>query len=220
MTRIQVCLTCSIHPVHCRAVLTYWLFTLSLDKNAHRDPEGPESQHASFPPIPSKTSFCQVVLWTECVLFKFMCCFLNRQGTVFWKGFWLFGMPRSIVHQNPLSMGFLRQEQEWLPFPSPGNLPDPGIEPRSLPLGTDSLQTESPAKSIKVKWALRMEHSSNKFIVSMKQNTRQFSLLSLCLCVLSSVSFPEPPTLCQDARQSHPGKKEFSPQPHLTGALI
>ena len=35
-------------------------------------------------------------------------------------------------HQAPLSMGFSRQEY-WsgLPFPSPGNLPDPGIEPRS-----------------------------------------------------------------------------------------
>ena len=36
--------------------------------------------------------------------------------------------------QAPLSMGFYRQEY-WsgLPFPSPGDLPDPGIEPRSLP---------------------------------------------------------------------------------------
>ena len=35
-------------------------------------------------------------------------------------------------HQAPLSMGFSRQEY-WngLPFPSPGDLPDPGIEPRS-----------------------------------------------------------------------------------------
>ena len=36
----------------------------------------------------------------------------------------------TIAHQNPLSMGFLRQEY-WnvLPFPSPGDLPDAGIEP-------------------------------------------------------------------------------------------
>ena len=36
------------------------------------------------------------------------------------------------LHQAPPSMGFSRQEY-WsgLPFPSPGNLPDPGIEPRS-----------------------------------------------------------------------------------------
>ena len=38
----------------------------------------------------------------------------------------------SSLHQAPLSMGFSRQEY-WreLPFPSPGNLPDPRIEPRS-----------------------------------------------------------------------------------------
>ena len=37
------------------------------------------------------------------------------------------------AHQTPLSMGFSRQEY-WsgLPFPSPGGLPDPGIEPASL----------------------------------------------------------------------------------------
>ena len=37
--------------------------------------------------------------------------------------------PHGLVHQVPLSMGFLGQEY-WsgLPFPSPGDLPDPGIE--------------------------------------------------------------------------------------------
>ena len=36
---------------------------------------------------------------------------------------------RTVVHQAPLSMGFSKQEY-WsgLPFPSPGDLPDPGIE--------------------------------------------------------------------------------------------
>ena len=38
----------------------------------------------------------------------------------------------SSLHQAPPSMGFSRQEYwSMLPFPSPGNLPDPGIEPRS-----------------------------------------------------------------------------------------
>ena len=38
--------------------------------------------------------------------------------------------PRTVAHQAPLSMEFSRQEY-WsgLPFPSPGDLPDPGIEP-------------------------------------------------------------------------------------------
>ena len=51
------------------------------------------------------------------------------------------------ARQAPLSMGFLRQEYwSWLPFPSPGDLPDPGIEPRSPALQADSLPSEPPGK--------------------------------------------------------------------------
>ena len=40
--------------------------------------------------------------------------------------------PQTVAHQASLSMGFPRQEyQSGLSFPSPGNLPDPGIEPAS-----------------------------------------------------------------------------------------
>ena len=51
-----------------------------------------------------------------------------------------FDTPWTVAHQAPPSMGFSRQEY-WsgLPFPSPGNLPDPGIEPRSPTLQVDSL---------------------------------------------------------------------------------
>ena len=51
--------------------------------------------------------------------------------------------PWTVAHQAPLPMGFSRQEY-WsgLPFPSPGDLPDPGIEPRSPALQADSLPTE------------------------------------------------------------------------------
>ena len=44
----------------------------------------------------------------------------------------LFVTPRTVAHQAPLGMGFSRQEY-WsgLPFASPGDLPDPGIKPRS-----------------------------------------------------------------------------------------
>ena len=53
---------------------------------------------------------------------------------------WLFVTPWTVACQAPLSMGFPRQEY-WsgLPFPSPGDLPDPGIEPRSPTLQADSL---------------------------------------------------------------------------------
>ena len=48
--------------------------------------------------------------------------------------------PWTGAHQAPLSVGFPRQ-QYWsgLPFPSPGDLPDPGIEPMSSALQADSL---------------------------------------------------------------------------------
>ena len=39
-----------------------------LREEAQRDTEGPENQHAFFSPVPPKSAFCQVVLWTECVI--------------------------------------------------------------------------------------------------------------------------------------------------------
>ena len=56
--------------------------------------------------------------------------------------------PWTIALQAPMSMEFSRQ-QYWSrsPFPSPGNLSNPGIEPRSPVLQADSLPSESPGKS-------------------------------------------------------------------------
>ena len=53
--------------------------------------------------------------------------------------------PWTVVGQAPPSKGFSRQEH-WsgLPFPSPGSLPEPGIEPGSPALQADSLPSESP----------------------------------------------------------------------------
>ena len=50
-------------------------------------------------------------------------------------------------YRPPLSMGFSRQER-WsgLPFPSPGDLPNPGIEPGSPALQADTLSSEPPGK--------------------------------------------------------------------------
>ena len=55
----------------------------------------------------------------------------------------LLATPWTAAHQAPPSMGFSRQEY-WsgLPFPSPGELPDPGIEPSSLILQADALTSE------------------------------------------------------------------------------
>ena len=51
--------------------------------------------------------------------------------------------PRTVAFQAPLSMGFSRQEY-WngLPFPSTGDLLNPGIKPASPALQADSLPTE------------------------------------------------------------------------------
>ena len=59
----------------------------------------------------------------------------------------LFVTPLTVAHQAPLSMEFSRQEY-WseLSFPSPGDLPDPGIEPMSLAL-TGGLFTTEPPKA-------------------------------------------------------------------------
>ena len=56
----------------------------------------------------------------------------------------LFVIPWTVAHQAPPSMGFSRQEY-WsgLPFPSPGDLPDPGIEPRSPALQADTSKSYS-----------------------------------------------------------------------------
>ena len=53
----------------------------------------------------------------------------------------------TVAHQAPLSMRISRQEY-WsgFLFASPGNLPDPGIEPRSSALQVDSLSSELPGK--------------------------------------------------------------------------
>ena len=57
--------------------------------------------------------------------------------------------PWTVACQAPLSTGFSRQEY-WsgLPFPSPGDLPDLGIKPRSPALQADSLPTELQGKPI------------------------------------------------------------------------
>ena len=70
-------------------------------------------------------------VWTLCVCAKS----LSRVQ--------LFVTPWTVARQASLSMGFSRQKY-WsgLPFPSPGDLPDAGIQPRSPALQADSLLTE------------------------------------------------------------------------------
>ena len=75
----------------------------------------------------------------HCLLFKVKVKSLTRVR--------FFATPWTVAHQAPLSMGFSRQEY-WsgLPFPSSGDLPYPGIEPRSPALQADTLTSEPPGK--------------------------------------------------------------------------
>ena len=77
------------------------------------------------------------------VMVKFWLTFLKgMKGSL-----WLFATPWTVTYQATLTMGFSRQDC-WsaLPFPSPGDLPDPGIEPRSPALQADALPSEPPGK--------------------------------------------------------------------------
>ena len=61
----------------------------------------------------------------------------------------LFATPWTVAYQAPLSMEFSRQEY-WsgLLFPSPGDLPNPGIEPGSPTLQADALPSKPPGKPL------------------------------------------------------------------------
>jgi len=65
--------------------------------------------------------------------------------------------PWTVACQAPLSIGFSRQEY-WsgLPFPSPGDLPHPGIKPGSLALQADDLQLSYEGSPF---WSLRTQRN-------------------------------------------------------------
>ena len=54
---------------------------------------------------------------------------------------WLFVAPWTVAHQASLSVGFSRQE-EWSGIPTPGDLPNPGIEPRTPASASGFFTTE------------------------------------------------------------------------------
>ena len=61
----------------------------------------------------------------------------------------LFATPWTVAYQAPPSMGFSRQEcWSGVPLPSPGDLPEPGIEPRSPALQADALPSGPPEKPL------------------------------------------------------------------------
>ena len=78
----------------------------------------------------------------------------------------LFATLWTVAYQAPPPMGFSRQEH-WsgLPFPSPGDLPNPGIDPGSPALEADALPSEPPGKKRK------------------DEITIAFSVLVICDCI-------------------------------------
>ena len=72
----------------------------------------------------------------------------------------LFVTPWTVAHQAPPSTGFSAQEN-WsgLPFPSPGDFPNPGIEPRSPTLQADALTSEPSGTVI---WRNRLKKKGNQ----------------------------------------------------------
>ena len=99
--------------------LNYWTFSVDVSKAS----QTPHSENWAQEPLRSPLVPSSISVW-------------------WWKSLRrvrLFASLWTIARQPPLSMGFSRQEY-WsgLPFPSPGDLPDPGIE-----LGFSALQAES-----------------------------------------------------------------------------
>ena len=76
-----------------------------------------------------------------------LCCLINIVKSL--SRVQLFATPWTVAYQASLSMGFSRQEY-WsgLPFPSPGDLPSPGIEPGSPASEADALTSGPPGNSL------------------------------------------------------------------------
>ena len=74
-------------------------------------------------------------------------CLSVYHGGLFTRSYPTLVTPWTVVYQAPLSMGFTRQEY-WseLPFPSLGDLPNPGIEPVSPALAGGFFTTGPPGK--------------------------------------------------------------------------
>ena len=103
----------------------------------------------------------------------------------------LFATPWTVAYQASPSMGFSRQEY-WsgVPQPSPGDLPDPGIEPWSPALEADALTSEPPGKPKVTLTAVKnfkMHSGSNKA-----------GYFCCCHCLVTKLC----PTLCDSMDNS------------------
>ena len=84
-------------------------------------------------------------------------------------------------------MGFSRQEY-WsgLPFPSPGDLPDPGIKPGSPALEADALTSEPSVKPIcRTDKQQVLQYSTGNYIQSpgINHNEKEYLKKNVCVCI-------------------------------------
>ena len=94
----------------------------------------------------------------------------------------LYVTPWTVAHQASLSMGFSRQEY-WsgLPFPSPGDPPDPGIEPVSPALQADSIPSEWPTYFI----------GTAHWVVLTTYRALLISVFPMMLCMSQALAEPD-----------------------------
>ena len=112
-------------------------------------PCGPEPQVLS----PLAVTTTARVTWSLCsapvkaTAMRSLCTIREKKKAKSLSPIRLFATPWTVAYQASPSMGFSRQEyRRRLPFPSPGDLPDLGIKPRSPTLQADGLPYEPPGK--------------------------------------------------------------------------
>ena len=92
----------------------------------------------------------------------------------------LFATPWTVAYQAPLSMRFSRQGY-WngLPFPSPGDLPNPGIEPKCPALQADSLPTKLQGNIVTIRWFINGKRFKCMFYIHIVSVSHSV-MLTLC----------------------------------------
>ena len=128
-----------------------------------------------------------------CVLFLCLAVFKEseRKKVKSCSRVWLFVTPWTVAYQAPPSIRFSRQEY-WsgLPFPSPGNLPDPEIEPRSPALEAEALTSEPPGKPAILRrqaQSYRFWHMARKWILAWMPLTTRYTLFNGLFWPLTSL---------------------------------
>ena len=117
----------------------------------------------------------------------------------------------TVAHQAPPSMGFSRQEY-WsrLPFPSPGDLPDPGIESRSPALQADSLTSEPPESKIQfLCWMATLKLLSGSTFPSLSNTWLENTSIEKGTWALGSDRTGFQCYICDSCKPPHLSKPDF-----------